>query len=327
MVAADLLRAAVFATLPFASSAGQIVLLALVAGLATGFFRPAVYAGVPNLVPEGLLGPANALLQTVENVSWAAGPVVGGVLTAAAGPDAAYWINAISFLVSAVFVVRIPARMLQSATALSRGHWTDLKDGFSTVLHSRPLLAVLVGWGLALSGIGAIGVSEVFMATNTLGAGDWGYGLLYGSIGIGLVIGSFWSSSVVERFGVSRTYGGALVVMAVGFGIGAASVDIWMAAVCCGVSGVGNGVAVVCNALLVQRTRDDVRGRALTFVMSATWAGMGIAIVLTGALMSPGDSRWVWAIGAGILGLAAAVGYALAREPATAGAPVEASAN
>jgi MFS family permease len=327
MVAADLLRAGVFATLPFASSAGQIVLLALVAGLATGFFRPAVYAGVPNLVPEGLLGPANALLQTVENVSWAVGPVVGGVLTAAAGPDAAYWINAISFLVSAVFVVRIPARMLQSATALSRGHWTDLKDGFSTVLHSRPLLAVLVGWGLALSGIGAIGVSEVFMATNTLGAGDWGYGLLYGSIGIGLVIGSFWSSSIVERFGVARTFGGALVVMAVGFGVGAASVDIWMAAVCCGVSGVGNGVAVVCNALLVQRTRDDVRGRALTFVMSATWAGMGIAIVLTGALMSPGDSRWVWAIGAGILGFAAAVGYALAREPATAGAPVEASAN
>ena len=153
-------------------------------------------------------GHANALLQTIENVSWAVGPVVGGVLTAAAGPDAAYWINAVSFLVSAVFVVRIPARMLQSATALSRGHWTDLKDGFSTVLHSRPLLAVLVGWGLALSGSGAIGVSEVFMATNTLGAGDWGYGLLYGSIGVGLVIGTFWSSSIVGRVGVARTYGG-----------------------------------------------------------------------------------------------------------------------
>jgi MFS family permease len=100
-----------------------------------------------------------------------------------------------------------------------------------------------------------------------------------------------------------------------------------MAAVCCGIAGVGNGVAVVCNALLVQRTRDDVRGRALTFVMSATWAGMGIAIVVTGALMSPGDSRWVWGIGAGILALAAAVGYALAREPASVQVPLNASAD
>ncbi|HYA08882.1 MAG TPA: MFS transporter, partial [Gaiellaceae bacterium] len=118
MVGADLVRAAVFCALPFASSAGEIVGLAAVAGLATGFFRPAVYAGVPNLVPEELLPEANAVLQTIENVSWAAGPVAGGLLTAAAGPHAAYWINAGSFVVSAALVIRIPALQLQSVTAL-----------------------------------------------------------------------------------------------------------------------------------------------------------------------------------------------------------------
>jgi MFS family permease len=327
MVAADLVRAGVFVTLPFATSAAQIVVLALVAGLATGFFRPAVYAGVPNLVPEQMLGPANALLQTIENISWAVGPVVGGVLTAASGPEAAYWINAVSFLVSAVFVIRIPARLLQSATALSRGHWTDLKDGFITVLRSRPLLAVLVGWGLALCGTGAIGVSEVFMAKDTLHGGDFGYGLIYGGTGVGLVVGSFWSSTLVDRLGIARTYGAALLVMSAGFGVGAASVNVWMAAACCVVAGVGNGIAVVCNALLVQRTRDDVRGRALTFVMSATWTGMGISIVVAGALMSPTDSRWVWAIGAAVLGLAAVVGYALAREPVQAAGRLEPTPN
>ena len=50
MIAADALRVGVFAALPFAPSAGDVVALAFVAGLATGFFRPAVYAGVPNLV-------------------------------------------------------------------------------------------------------------------------------------------------------------------------------------------------------------------------------------------------------------------------------------
>jgi MFS family permease len=115
--------------------------------------------------------------------------------------------------------------------------------------------------------------------------------------------------------------------MAVGFGVGAASVDIWMAAGCCAVAGVGNGIAVVCNALLVQRTRDEVRGRALTFVMSATWASMAVSIVVTGALMGPTDARWVWAFGAALLAAGAAAGYALARDPVPARAQLEATSS
>ena len=64
------------------------------AGIATGFFRPAVYAGLPNLVDDDDLPNANSLLQTVENLTWMVGPVVGGILIAAQGPDLAYWINA-----------------------------------------------------------------------------------------------------------------------------------------------------------------------------------------------------------------------------------------
>jgi MFS family permease len=327
MVIADLVRVGVFVALPFATSAGQIVVLALVAGLANGFFRPAVYAGVPNLVPDEQLGPANALLQTVENVSWAVGPVVGGLLAAAWGPETAYWINAGTFLVSAALVARIPKRLLQSATALTRGHWTDLKDGYRAVLTSRPLLAVLVAWGIAQLGSGAINVSEVFMAKNTLDAGDFGYGLLYGGIGTGLVIGSIWSSTLIDRIGIGRAYSGALGVIALGFGIGAASPNIWVAAACCVVGGIGNGVAVVCNALLVQRgARDEVRGRALTFVMSATFAATGIGIVLAGGLMPADGARWVWLAGGISCAVAAAVAYVLTRAGETPVAQAEARA-
>jgi len=316
MVGADLLRAAVFAALPFATSAGQIVALAGVAGLATGFFRPAVYAGVPNLVPDELLPDANALLQTVENVSWAVGPVLGGLLTAAAGPDAAYWINAVSFLVSAALVVRIPARMLQSATALTRGHWRDLGDGFMTVMHSRPLLAVLVAWGIASLGIGGANVAEIFLAKDTFHAGDFGYGLLYSAIGSGLVVGSFSSSTVLRRIGTTRTYAGALLLMAVGFGGAAASPNVWVAAVCYAVGGIGDGMAIVCNALLVQRGADDaMRGRALTLVMSLTYAATGIGEAVAGGLLHLGGARWVWAGAAVAYVLAAVAGFTLAREP------------
>ena len=317
MVGADLVRAAVFCILPFTSSAASIVALALVAGLATGFFRPAVYAGVPNLVPEDQLPEANALLQTVENLSWAIGPVLGGILTAAAGPDAAYWINAVSFVISALLIVRIPKRLLQSETALTRGHWRDLADGFTAVLRSRPLLAVLVAWSIASLGIGAISLTEVFMATQTLHSGDWGYGLLYGGIGTGLVIGSWSSSAVVDRFGTTRVYVGALVTMAVGFGAAALAPNIWVAAVCCVVGGIGDGVAIVCNALLVQRgAADTIRGRALTLVMSVTYTMNGIGTVLAGALLHVIGPRWVWAGGAVSFALGAVAAFSLTRESA-----------
>ena len=323
MVGADLVRVAVFCLLPFATTPGAIVALAAVAGLANGFFRPAVYAGVPNLVPEEELPEANALLQSVENLSWLVGPLLGGVLTAAAGPHAAYWINAVSFLVSALLVARIPAKKLQSETALSRGHWRDLREGFSVVVHSRPLVAVLVGWGIVTVGVGAANVAEIFLAKNVFSAGDFGYGLLYGAIGAGLVCGSFLSSFVVQRIGLAKTYGAALALMAVGLAAAALSPNVWVAAVFCVVHGLGDGAAIVCNALLVQRGAPDrVRGRALTLVMSVTYLLTAISTVIGGALLHIVGARWVWIAAAILYGFAAVAGYALARgadEPAEVG--------
>ncbi len=314
MIAADALRVGVFVALPFAPNAATVVGLALAAGLATGFFRPAVYAGVPNLVPQDELPRANALLQTVENLSWTVGPVLGGLLTAAAGPSAAYGINAASFVVSIALLVRIPPRLLQSERALSRGHWRDLADGFAAALRSRSMLAVLFAWGIVSLAAGAANVSEIFLAKDTFSAGDFGYGLLYGAMGGGLVLGSFASATMLARYGVARTYGVSLAVMAAGYGAAALSPDVWVAAACCLVLGVGNGAAVACNALLVQRgTFDLLRGRALTFVMSATYLLVGIGEAAGGFYLGRAGARWLWGGAGGAIALAAVVGWVLAR--------------
>lgn len=315
MIAADALRVGVFVALPFASNPATVVGLALVAGLATGFFRPAVYAGVPNLVPDDQLPNANALLQTVENASWAIGPLVGGVLTGIAGPSAAYGINAASFVISIALVVRIPPRLLQSERALSRGHWSDLRDGFSAALHSPSMRAVLVGWGIASVAAGAGTVTEIFLAKDTFSAGDFGYGLLLGAIGAGLVLGSFLSPAAFARYGVARVYGASLALMAVGYIATAASPDVWVASGCCVGAGIGNGAAISSNALLVQRgTFDLLRGRALTFVMSVTFALAGVGNALGGLFVHRAGPRWIWGVAGGGLLVAALAGSMLARD-------------
>ena len=66
MVGADVGRLAVFAALPFTTSATQVVVLAAVAGVGNALFRPALLAGLPNLVGAAELPAANALLKTLE---------------------------------------------------------------------------------------------------------------------------------------------------------------------------------------------------------------------------------------------------------------------
>jgi len=315
MITADAVRVGVFAALPFAPNAATVVALAAVAGLANGFFRPAVYAATPNLVPDAELPRANALILTVENVGWAAGPLLGGVLSAASGPSAAYVVNAVSFAASILLLLRIPPRMLQSERALSRGHWRDLRDGFNATLRSPSMRTVLVAWGIASLATGAANAVEIFLAQRTFSAGDVLYALLVSAMGVGLVLGTFFSAALLARSGLARTYGASLTLMAMGYVGAAASPNIWVAIGCVLVAGVGNGAALACNALLVQRgTLDVMRGRALTFVMSFTYVLVGVGNAAGGFLLAPTGPRWIWGACGLALVVAALAGWLLARK-------------
>jgi MFS family permease len=89
MIVSDLVRAATFVMLPFVDDPRAIVAVAAVNGVATGFFRPAVWAGLPNLVDDDEREQATSLLTTVENVAWTIGPAMAGLLLASNGVDLA----------------------------------------------------------------------------------------------------------------------------------------------------------------------------------------------------------------------------------------------
>jgi MFS family permease len=314
MIASDLARVAIFAALPFANDPVGIVALAAAAGFATGFFRPALYAGLPNLLPDEDLPHANSLLQTIENLAWALGPVLGGVLVAATGPDAAYWFNAVTFLVSAALLAGIPDRLLQAAPAVGRGYWRDLADGFALVKSSRALLTVLTAWNVIMLASAGMNVSEVVLAKDAFGAGDFGYGLLVGATGLGLAFGSFLAGSLLENRAIATVYGTSMALVAVGMVGAAASPNVWIAACCVVVLGTGNGAAVVCNALLVQRgAPDELRGRAFTLLMSSNYVVLGLGMVAAGPLTDELGPRTIWALAGALSAAAALVGFALAR--------------
>ena len=302
VIAADLVRLLVFVLLAVSGSALEILALAAVAGVANSFFQPAVLAGVPNLVDEEELVHGTSLLQATSWAATAIGPVIGGMLVSLSGPHLVYWINAATFLASALLLLRIPARLLQSEQAITRGHWRDLADGFAAFRHSLALLTVLVAFSFAMIEAGLINVSEIFLAEHALHRGAFGYGLLWTATGIGLVIGSLISGELLEHRDVRTLYPLVFLVWAAGVLGAGVSPNIWVAAIAMVLSGFGNGVAFPLTVVIVQRaTTDAVRGRAFTVIISAHNAVLGVAMLVAGALTGAVGPRWVYVAGAASL--------------------------
>jgi len=309
MVSADLARVGIFAALPFTNSAGAIVALAAGAGFATGFFRPASYAGLPNLVDAEDLPAANSLLRGGEYFSWTIGTALGGVIVAAAGPDPAYIVNAATFLVSAALILRIAPHLLQQAAAVSRGHWRDVGDGFALVFHSRVLLAVFFAWNFVMLANAGINVAEVVLVKVDFDGGDLGFGFMWAASGLGLLIGSLWAPRWLELRGILFVYAGALVLMGFGAFTAALSPNVWVALPCMAIGGIGNGAAVVYNSLLVQRgAPDHLRGRVFTVIMSTNFALLGLGMIVAGPLTDALGAREVFVIAAACAAAGAVVG-------------------
>jgi MFS family permease len=243
------------------------------------------------------------------------------VIVGSGGADDVYWINAATFLFSAVLLLKIPARLLQSEQAITRGHWRDLVDGMSAFRHSPALQTVLLAFGFAMFAAGLNNVAEIFLAEDALHRGAFGYGLLWTATGIGLVIGSLVAGSLLEKRDVRVVYPLVFLPWAAGLlGAGIAP-NLWVAAAAMVLAGFGNGLAFPLTVLIVQRnSTDSLRGRVFTVIISAHNAVLGVSMVAAGALTKLAGPRWTYGLASALLVLASATAFALFRARPVQGA-------
>jgi MFS family permease len=122
-------------------------------------------------------------------------------------------------------------------------------------------------------------------------------------------------------------YVGALTLMAFGWLAAALSPNVWVGAASMVLGGSGNGAAIVCNSLIVQRgAPDHLRGRAFTTIMSVNYALLGFGMALAGPITAAVGARWIYALAALLSGIAAVVARALTRRLGSLAAPEPASA-
>lgn len=203
LIACDAIRAlttACFTLLVLSGSVnfGIILGVALVLGLARGFFDPAYMAYIPQLVDEDNLVPANGLGYLSQKAVSILGPGLAGIVIGVAGSTLNFGLNSLSFVAAAAGMVFSGWRHGTHSTRrpTRRGFITDICAGFAYVLSKRDLLIVLALAAASNLCFGPFIVLMPFFVKESLNSGSMGYGIIESCISLGLFIGAMLVSHV-----------------------------------------------------------------------------------------------------------------------------------
>lgn len=251
------------------------------------FFHPALMATIPNITQRDELVTANALASATWAAMLAIGSGLGGMVTAMLGTDAAFCMDAASYVASVLLIagVTVPLRPVAvdgvQSTSIRKG-WQDFRQGIG-YMWGRPILLQLLSIKAWSAGVGgSIVLLATLLAEDIYRAGAGGIGMIYMMRGLGAFAGPIVARRVAgeQPQAMHRAVGLAFLVYAATTGLFAYMPTLYMAAgVLCLAAMAANVLWVFSSTLLQLSVPDAYRGRVfaadfaiLTILMSvSTW--------------------------------------------------------
>lgn len=247
------------------------------------FFDGAKNAATPNLTgKEGILA-GTALMFSTRFLLMAVGSALGGWASAAFGYQAAFVINAASFLISAYCVWLIPDAAVRENSPVAKSDresfFNELKEGFRyTVNHHLAWTIILLNAIWAMGG-GAINIvfermGGVVFAEKEAWNPDIAVAMLWTASGFGLFIGMIAAhrvSTYLDAKDWNKPFiGWTLIVHGILFAVAGLMPSLWLFAVFAFVSRAIIGVEYAVQETLFQRSLPDyIRGRISTLERGA----------------------------------------------------------
>jgi MFS family permease len=319
MVGCELVQGAlVVVTALWLPSLPLLLVLVGLRALAGQVFQPASRAAVPAVVPERDLERANAAVGVATNGGETLGPLVAAVALPVLDVRGVLLVDAATFGVSAVLLGFLPA--LPGAAPDGGRRPSFLADAWAGLRYLRgeaTVRAVALGYFAIVACNGIDDVALVFLATDTLGAGEAAVGLLLAAVGIGLLAGY----ALLAR---ARTRVAMPTLLLAGFAVSSAGNLLtglaWAVAAAFAVQAVrGLGIAaldVAATTLVQRRVPPHLLGR----VFGSLYGGIGVAAALAyllGGLLLDRTTPRVAFVAAGAAGLLATGVTAVALRRAT----------
>jgi predicted MFS family arabinose efflux permease len=168
----------------------------------SALFTPAGQAILPKLVPSSALEDANGLLQSAASVGSSVGSATGGILVVLVGSVWGLGINAITYALSAIFLVQIASQLGRTdrCASVDRSRFReDFSEGMRYVFGNRTLVEVSFGY-LPSNFLSAF-VTPFFVvyAGERFGASAAVYGYLVAALAAGVAVGSLVVGRVRAR--------------------------------------------------------------------------------------------------------------------------------
>ncbi len=289
MVLCDAARAVLMlAIAAVAAVDGSVLLVVILVGFTTLLgmpYSPAFYASMPRLVPERDLASANSLVSTIEYLSLVVGPGIGGLLVATAGPGWAFFVNAVTFVVSGGFVLAatVPPAERTDEDALDVGLVAGVRLGFQTLLGDRVLatlsvatLAITLIYGFEL-------VYLVLVAQDLLGMGASGVGYLDAAVGVGGLLGAVLAPRLARSRRPRAVIAAVVLFNAAPMAALAVLSSPWLALVVLAVEGVASLVLDVVATTIMQRVVPGTRLARVEGLLSS----LSMATLLLGSALAP----------------------------------------
>lgn len=295
MVACDVLRAVVVLGFLLVKTEEQVWLvyaLTLVQYAISAFFDPAEQAAIGSVVRPNEVVTANTLHSMTWSATLAFGAMIGGFVTEWVGAEAAFVMDALSYVGSAVVILGAPLPVMAAEAPRSgpRG-WRELlgveaiADGFRLLARDARVRAVLMakaGWGLALGG--GVLLYPVF-AERVFAGGAQSMGFLYGARGVGALVGpplarhlrgdgEAWLGQAISLS--FCLCGASYVAFALSPTLGAAAF-----ALCCAHAG-ASIIWTFSSALINRWVPDELRGRVFAADISAFTLTLTVSTWATG---------------------------------------------
>src|SRR5256714_13863592 len=200
MITSDILRALVVLGFLFVRRPNQMWLVYVLTIFQLGFstfFEPAKTAAIPSIVSDRELLPANAIASVTWSAMLTLGAALGGFVAGWFGTNAAFVLDSLSFLASAILIASVtfpkrPARAKAKVTIAKALGISDTLEGGRYVKHRPRVFAYLMVksmWGM---GGGILTLLAVFgeKIFPVAGKTATGIGVLFTARGIGTAVGA-----------------------------------------------------------------------------------------------------------------------------------------
>jgi len=294
LIAADVGRALLLATIPLAWLLGsislpQLYLVTFLAGILTVFFDVGYQSYLPSLVHSSQLMEGNGKLEMSRASAQVAGPGLAGALVQLAGAPLAIAIDALSFVASGLFLVAIRRPEAQPGVDRPRTSMlVDIREGLRFVL-GHPLLRPITAATAIANLFSAIASSVMLIfAVRELLLDPVLIGAIIAVGSSGGVVGALIATRVQRRIGVGRT----MILCEAGFAAGylllpvaSVAAPVFLATLGLFLATLGSIVFSIVGLTLRQRMAPTrMQGRTNATVRTINWGVLPIGFFVGGVL-------------------------------------------